>query len=1005
MRKLLMLLFGFVLMLGTAWAQRSISGRVSDEKGNPLSNVSVQVKGTNVGVLTNADGSFTLNFPANGKILVISAIDMGVEEINVGDRSNFNITLRQSDKSMQEVVVVGYQAVRKSDVASAISKISAADIENLPMPNFAQAMQGRAAGVAVSAANGVPGGSLSVIIRGVGSITAGTTPLYVVDGVQLNTSVGSINTQNNPLNFLNPDDIESIEILKDAAAASIYGARAANGVVLVTTKKGKAGKTRFTFNSYFGQSAPLRKLDVLNSQEWYQVRYEAVSNANPLVSNNGNRNTVLSNMGLPANSDPKKVDSLPTYDWQDAIFRRGQIANAELSMQGGTQNLSFYISGAYSKMTSFIKPTDFQRGALLSKISFKINDRLTLDNNISLSTVSQNAPYNLGNTGFGNPAYSAAQILPFNPMYNNDGTFYGMPGSGQAMVGTFNHNLLAVAEYADFTTKTNQLIGSAALTYKPINDITLKSFVALDYRLTQDHKYYDPRINDFYGVGGYLLDQNDWNTNFLTNTTANYRKTIKDNHNINALIGIEYRRDENQWNQAEGQGFPTHLLQYLSAASTPYSVSGQWTANATFSQFAKLGYSFRNKYVANYTVRRDGSSRFGTNNKFGVFQSAQVAWNAKEEEFLKAVRQISELKLRYSFGQAGNDQIGNVLFRQLYGASRLYGGASAINPTQLGNPDLTWETREEHNIGLDLGMFKNRVVLTVDAYKKTNKDLLLSRSLYSTTGFSSITQNLGAIENEGLELLLQLVPIEGKFRWNTSFNIAFQRNKVKYLYDGLDVLPGDATIRVGEPLGSFFTPEWAGVNPATGRGMWYDKNGNITYNPTNDDRKVYGSIYPSHFGGWNNTFSYKGFSLDAFFQYEYGRVRQDAQLQQMMRMGGATVNAFKDGYDQRWQNPGDITSVPRPYNAMTEANSVNWATGSRFLMKTDYIRLKQLTLNYDLLTSTARRLSLDGVRFYVQGVNLWTYTKWQGYDPEFTGSNTGIIPQGKNMTVGLQVKF
>jgi TonB-linked SusC/RagA family outer membrane protein len=963
------------------------------------------VKGSNVGTVTNEEGAFTISIPVNARTLVISSVGYASQEIAISNQTNINVVLRLENSSLDEVVVVGYQTVRKRDVAAPISKINASDIENLPNANFAQAMQGRAAGVIVASANGVPGGSLSVIIRGVGSISAGTVPLYVVDGVQLNTSTGSINTQNNPLNFLNPDDIESIEVLKDAAAASIYGARAANGVVIVTTKKGRAGKTRFTVNAYTGITTPLRMIDVLNSQEWYQVRYEALANANPNSTPTAIRNTVLSNMGLASGSTQGKVDSLPTYDWQKEAFGRGEIFNVEASMQGGNQNVNYYLSSSYSKQTAFIRPTDFQRGALLSKVNFKISDKLTLDNTINLSTISQNAPYSIGNTGFGNPAYAAGMILPNNPIYNPDGTFYGLPGSGQNMVGTFNHNVMAVGEYAKYTTRTNQIVGSAALTYNLLPSLTLRGFASLDYRLTQDQRYQDPRINDGFNVGGRLSSQTDWNTNFLTNTTANYRKVFRDIHSFNALLGLEFRRDNNQWFQADGQGFASSELRYLSAASQATSVSGAWNQSATFSQFGKLGYTLMGKYIFNYTIRRDGSSRFGPENQYGTFQSVQFAWNAKEEAFFKKISALSDLKFRYSFGQAGNDQIGNTLFRQLYGAARLYGNAGGLNPTQLGNPDLRWETREEHNVGMDLGLFKNRLSLTADAYRKVNKDLLLSRALYSTTGYSSITQNLGSIENKGLELQIEGRPLDRAFKWNSSFNIAFQTNKVLSLYDGLEALPNNAAIRVGSPLGSFFTTEFAGVNPATGRSMWYDINGNITYNPTAADRKVIGNIYPTHFGGWNNSFSYKGFSLEAFLQYEYGRVRSDGQYTQMMRMGGATVNALKKEYDLRWQKPGDITEVPRPINGMAEFNSVNWGTGDRYIYKTDYVRLKQLTLGYDVPASTTKKLRLEGARFYVQGVNLWTYTKWNGYDPEFTGDNFGIIPQSKNVTVGLQVKF
>lgn len=1006
MRKLLLIMLGMLLFCAQLLAQnRTITGKVTDEKGQPLANVSVQIKGTAIGTVTREDGTYSLSVPPNSKTLIFSFADRETKEVSIDDRSMIDASLMLSTTSMDEVVVVGYQTVKKRDVASAVSRITAADIENLPSPNFAGAMQGRAAGVIVASANGVPGGSLSVIIRGVGSINAGTVPLYVVDGIQLNTSTGSINTQNNPLNFLNPDDIESIEVLKDAAAASIYGARAANGVIIVTTKKGKAGKTRFTFNTYLGQTSPLKLVDMINTQEWYNLRYEALANANPTSSATTIRNTVLSNLGLPSSTTPGKVDSLPSYDWQAASFGKGTIMNAELSMQGGTQALNYYMSGSYSKQTSFIKPTDFQRGALLSKINFKINDKLVLDNTLSISTFSQNAPYSIGNTGFGNPAYAAPMILPINPMYNADGSYYGLPGSGQTIVGTFNHNIMAIGDFVKYFTRTNQFIGSASLTYNPITSLTLKGFAGIDYRLTQDHRYQDPRVNDAAAVSGRLSDQSDWNTNFITNATANWNKLFGNDHSVNLFGGLEYRRDQNQWFQADGQGFPSYLLSYLSSASTPVGVSGQWSASATFSQFGKLGYTYGGRYIFNYTVRRDGSSRFGVNNKFGVFQSVQVAWNAKQETFLRNNRSISDLKLRYSFGQAGNDQIGNALYAQLYGTTRVYGNGSGINPNQLGNPDLTWETREENNIGLDLGLWSNRVNLTVDAYRKVNKDLLLDRSLYSTTGFTTIRQNLGSVENKGLEILLSVTPFNRNLKWTSTFNIAFQKNKVLSLYDGLQSLPNDASIQVGQPLGSFYTTVWAGVNPATGRGMWYDKDGNITYNPVAADRKIVGDIYPSHFGGWNNNISFKNFTVEAFFQYEYGRTRQDGQYQQMMRMAGATVGQLQWGYDNRWTTPGQITAVPRPFNGLADFNSVGWGTGTRYLFKTDYIRLKQITFGYDLPSSVTKRLRFESARFYVQGINLWTYSKWPSYDPEFTGDNFGIIPQSKNVTVGVQVKF
>jgi TonB-linked SusC/RagA family outer membrane protein len=985
---------------------RVITGKVTDASGNPIPNASVVIKGTKIGTTTKADGTYSITLPPSGaKALVISSVNLENREVVIGAENTLNASMVASNKNMDEVVVVGYQSVRKKDVTAAVSRISGDQIDNLPIPNFAQAAQGRVAGVAISAANGVPGGALSVVIRGVGSISAGTTPLYVVDGIQLNTGTGSINTQNNPLNFLNPNDIESVEILKDAAAASIYGAKAGNGVVLVTTKKGKSGKPKFTFNAYVGESSSLRDIGVLNTQDWLKVRSEAIQNATPRNSAAQTRATALSNLGLAASTTNGKVDSLPTYDWQDETFGKGTIMNYDMAMSGGGANLNYYISGSYSYQSAFIKPTDFSRGAILSKLSFKINDKLTLDQSISLSSVKQDAPYSLGNTGFGNPAYSAGMILPINPFRTETGEYFGLPSSTTPMVGTFNHNILAVGDYVKYNTRTKQVIGSAALTYRITPELTARSFVGIDYRLTQDHRYQDPRVNDGFAVNGRLSTQSDWNTNFITTNTINYKKRVRDVHEFDVLGGLEYRKDVNEWFQADGQTFASPDLQYLSAAAVPVSVSGNWSASSNFSLFAKLGYKFNDRYIFNYTVRRDGSSRFGENNKYGVFNSFQFAWNAKEEAFLKNARNISDLRFRVSYGQTGNDQIGNNLFSALYSPARVYGNQGALNPSQLPNPDLTWETREELNLGVDFAMFDNRLSLTVDAYSRKNKDLLLSRPLYSTTGFSSITQNFGTVENKGLEIQLAATPVRGAFRWTTSFNISFQENKVVKLYDGLQFLPNDPSIRVGYPLGSFFTSEWAGVNPATGMGMWYDINGNITYNPTAADRKMQGSIFPKAFGGWNNVFSFMGFSLEAFFQYEYGRTRVDGQYQQMMRMGGATVNQLQDGFNERWQKPGDMATAPRPFNGLADFNSVGWGTGTRYLFKTDYIRLKQLTVSYDVSRETLRRINVEGLRFYVQGLNLWTYTEWKGYDPEFTGDNFGIIPQSKNLIVGLQLKF
>ena len=1023
MRKGLLLVVAQFLFALSLLAQKTVKGRVTDDQGQPLANVTVQLKGTSIGTTTGATGNYSISVTGNKPVLVFSFVDMISHEVAVGSASDYNIELKSTDKALDEVVVTGYAIQRKKDVAAAISKIKGDDIANLPVPTFAQAMQGRAAGVAIAATSGIPGGAVNVRIRGVGSLGAGNEPLYVVDGIQINTSLSgsiggssssgssdAVKTQNNPLAFLNPSDIESIEILKDAAAAAIYGAKAAGGVVLVTTKKGTGGKTKFNAHISYGTLEATKLQKPLSTQEWIQARTEAVVNTSGYVTNlAAAKATALLDIGQPGTLTDKEISELNSTDWMRASWGKGQIKSLEMSMQAGTQATSLYMSGSYSYQTSHIKPTNFERGTFLMKGSHKASKKITLESSLNLSTFSQSANFGQGggNNNTINAAYSATQILPINPIYRPDGTYYGLSGSGDLWYGGFANNPVAAQELLKINVRTNQLVGGFTGTYNITKDFSLKSMVGIDYRLTQVKAYNDPRlIGGIYdGARGTGEVGSNWNTNFITNTVANYRKSIKGVHNVSAMLGIEYRNDIAQQISATGNSFPSFEFQYLNSAAVPVSVTESWTGYATFSQFTRLGYNYDSRYVLGFTLRRDGSSRFGENNLYGIFPSVQFAWNASEENFMSNWNSVSELKFRYSYGETGNDQIGNFDSRALYGGGRIYNNVGAINPTQLANPNLTWETRTEHNIGLDLGLFKNRIVLTADAYRRINIDLLLDRSLLPSTGFTTITQNTGSMLNKGIEFLLSVKPFTGAFKWESNFNFTIMKNEILKLYDGLDVLPGDASIKVGEWAGSIFTSQWAGVNPATGRSMWYDINGNITYQPQAADRRFLGTIYPSKFGGWTNNFSYKGLELDLFFQGEYGRRRFDTQLQQEGRIGASGTNTLRYFYDNRWTTPGQITFVPRPLNSASEQISSSWNTGDRWNYKTDYIRLKQITLSYNLQPDVLKRVGLSSVRFYVQGLNLWTYTKFPGYDPEYTGSSSTIIPQSKNMTFGLQVGF
>lgn len=1012
MRRLLSTLLGMLLISAQLLAQnRTIAGKIIDDKGAPISNASVSIKGTQNGTVTDNNGAFTLTVPANAKTLVVSSVGLGQKEITLTPSNSYTVTMSATAGSMEEVVVVGYQTRRKKDEAGSISSVRGAEIENKPNITVDKALQGRAAGVLVQANNGIPGGAINIRIRGVGSFLAGTQPLFIVDGVQLNRRDDASFTQTNPLGFLNPNDIESIDVLKDAATAAIYGSQASNGVVVITTKKGRAGKTKFNFNTYFGQSSPIKMFDVLNTQEWAQLRIEAYANSNPTASMLAVKQTVLGEMRVPNPNtySEKQADSIiaafATYDWQEAAFRKGSIQNYEISASGGNDRTTFRISSSYTKQQAIVTKADYTRGTLKLDMNNKATDKFNIGTSINLSTANQNIPFSTDGSFLGSPAFSAAGILPFNPIYNSDGSYYGIPPS--SLSGTLNQNIIAVNDYNSGYQRTNQAIGSINLTYNFTSSLYFRSFFGLDYRLVQGKSYRDPRTPDAFNRRGLGQVQSNWNTNFITTQTLNYNESFNKSK-IDALVGFEYKREDNEGISTSADNFPSYQFTTLNAAANNLSAGEFFSGFRREGVFGSATYNYDGKYIGTATLRYDGSSRFGANHRFGLFPSIKAAWNIDEEDFLKDRNTISQLRFRASWGETGNDQIGNFDALGLFGSGSLYNGAAGINYTQLANPELRWERNQSTNLGVDFGLFSNRITSSVDVYRKFTKDLLLSENVSQVTGFSSITSNLGSIVNKGIELQLGgdvLRPKSaGGLKWNTNFVFTFNKNKVNSLYRGLQELPGDPSTRVGKSLGSIFTYRYAGVNSATGRPMWYDSLGNITYQVQSRDRVYIGDNQPEYWGGWSNNFNYKGFSLEIFFNYEYGRMAQDGQVL-FGTENIARINALKLIYDQRWNVPGQITSYPRMGTSASEPKGTTAQTGDRTWFRADYIRLKTVTLSYDLPASIYKRLGLTSTHFYIQGTNLWTYQDTESYDVEFFNASTGIIPQSKMFTVGVQLGF
>jgi len=991
---------------------RIITGTVIDDSGEPLPGVTVLVRRTNIGTVTDLDGRYSIEAPDNAT-LIFTFMGFRKEEVTLANQSVINITLTPRVADLSEFVITGYGVQEKRAITGAIAQVSGTEIQNLPVQSFDKALQGRAAGVLVQTGSGVPGGQVNINIRGQGSITAGNQPLFIVDGVQINSqSVGTNRTENNPLAFLNPNDIESMEILKDAAAASIYGAQAANGVVLITTKKGTSGKTKFSLNYYKGITEPMPKVRMMNSQQFINAREEAMSNRFPTRTPQTIRSGVLDQLRLPTDLTDEQIANLPTYDWQDIGFKTGVVDNIELSASGGNDKTSFIMSGSYNFHEGNVVGIDFLRGTARMGVTHKANERLTLDFNINLSSIVQNGNDGVGNTGlFAAPQFASPMIVPTEPFRLEDGS-YNAPLGG--LPGTLRYNPVHTAELNTAQSRSKSAIGSFSASYKILDNLVFKSFYGLDFRLITSEFYIDPRTEGGYGRQGFLQADNIQNTNFITNQTLNYNTKFDGGHSFSALGGVEYRSDTRERQGGTAEGFPTHQFRNMSSASTPLTVFGTWTGFRRFGVFTQANYDYQKKYFVSATARYDGSSRFGAQNKYGFFPAISAGWDISQESFLADNNSVDQLKIRFGYGETGNDQVGNFASRGLYGGTGNYGGNPGIQPGGVANVNLGWERNVSSNLGIDYSFFERRVFGSVDIFHRTSSDLLLDQPLPWISGYGNITNNIGEVVNKGIEFQISSDIIRTqKFMWNTSFNITFLDNKVTRLFDDLQVLPGNQSVRVGYPLNTNFEAQYAGVNSATGRPMWFDANQNITYNPLFPaDFKAFGSELSDYFGGWSNNFSYKGLTLDVLFTYDMGREYYNQANFGWYQNGNNVRNSLERVYLERWTEPGQITAHPRPMQGLAEVNGDSYLRrSSRFLEDASFIRLKQVTLGYNINPRLLGRLGLTNAKLYAQAMNLLTWTEWTGYDPEFYSdgstfsNNQGVVPQTRNYTFGVQLGF
>ncbi len=992
MRKnLLIKLVPLLLLISSmAWAQeRTITGKVtSSEDGSSLPGVNVVVKGTTSGTVTDSEGRYSMGVPANAT-LVFSFIGLLTKEEIVGDRLTVDAKLASDVTQLSEVIVVGYGTSLKKDLTGAVANVTAKDIQNLPTLGIDQSLQGLAAGVFVSSNSGAPGGGMSIRIRGQNSISGSNSPLYVVDGVILQSGDLAQNgfggQGENALAGLNPQDIESMQVLKDAASTAIYGARAANGVVLITTKRGKQGVNNIDITAWTGFAEAVKLPTLTSATEWVAIRREAADNDSP--------------GSIPLTDAQLGWDGVTNTNWIKETFRTAKVSQYQINSSGGDGKFNYYLSGSYRNEEGTIIGSSFDRFTGRLNLDYTASKKLRIGTSVSVSS-QLNKRINNDNNIFG--IYSASFLTPpTQRVRDDDGNFLdALPG--------FNTNAVRDATNSRFDNTTNKLVGNVNFNYNILDGLDFRTDLSYDYTfLREDHRI---PVESAQGRGTNGIGR--FNTRevatYIIEPTLRYAKTLNTRHRVSGVLGVTFQETNDLRSNTSGTGFARSSLTYLTSAATPTASSSLKELYSFNSVFGRFTYSFRDKYVVEATVRRDGSSRFGPNKRFGTFYAASAAWNFTEESFMDGISFIESGKLRASFGVTGNDRIGNFTYIGSFTGAANYLDQPASAPNQIANNDLQWEETQKIDIGLELGLFKNRLNINAGYYSSSSTKLLYDNPVPLTSGFANVSANIGEIRNNGIELELNGVLVNsGGFRWTAGANITFMENKVvSLLADDQPVLAGfSSAIIKGQPLNTFYGLKWLGVDPATGSSVFDDvnKDGIIT----TADNVIIGNHQPDQLGGITTGFSFKGITLDVFAQFVNG---VDVYNNTLAFSLNPANNFGKDARIlNRWQQPGDITNIPR----LTRGSELDYSLdNSRFLSDGSYMRLKNVTLGYNLPTDLIGKAKLRSVRVYVSAQNLLTFTRYNGPDPEvsvFADTNTAAgtdfltQPQNKLLTFGINI--
>ncbi|MEQ9437419.1 MAG: TonB-dependent receptor [Cyclobacteriaceae bacterium] len=1007
-----------------------VSGTVtSDDDNGSLPGVNIVEKGTTNGTITDVDGKYTLTVSPNAT-LVFSSVGFMAKEVGVGNRSVIDMTMETDIQQLDELVVVGYGTQKKSDLTGSISRITGDEMIQPSVSSFDQMLQGKVAGVQISQTSGAPGGNVNVLVRGVSSITGGNQPLYVVDGYPIGSggggsdmqSFGSAtyssagmanNTQNrvNPLNFLNPADIESIDILKDASATAIYGSRGANGVVIITTKRGSYEQSQISVDVSYGVQQVAHKLDMLNAQQYAQFVAEGRDNAWVYAGGSAsdpNDVRPASTFVRPEFRNPASITQ--NTDWQDVIFRTAPIQNYQVSASSGTDKMKFFVSGGYFNQQGVIQTSDYQRFNLRSNIDAQLTDRLTIGTTLSGTYGYGQFPNVEGHYGTGGVLSMALAASPTIPVYDEEGNYYFNQADVTDGLGWLANPLAVLDGYSD-NRKVADILSNNFLEYRILDGLTFKSSIGIKYG-TNVIKLWRSSAVPYFTTLNYPSTAGvtkSESLNWLNENTLTYKRIFGGKHAFDALVGFTAQKDSYDRISAGASDFPTDYVNFLSAGivnSGTHLVS-EW---AMLSLMSRINYAYDSKYLFTATIRRDGSSRFGRNHQWGTFPSFSVGYNVSEESFMNDLGFISNLKLRASYGHSGNNQIGNYTHIGLLSASTYVENNTqkpGLVPSSLSNDDLTWEKSKQTNLGLDLGLFDDRISFTADVYKDLKTDLLLAVALPAASGFNSSTQNIGDIENKGVELSLQTVNVRSnKFEWTSNLTFTANRNRVLRLAtDGGRITNSSYQItQVGSPVSSFYLLNAIGVfenaSELDGAALQHPNTqaGDLQFEDVNEDgvinandRKIVGDPWPDYTWGFTNRFTFGNLTMNVVLNgsqgsYSYfeggGIILNSAGVQNQL--------ALSEGRWRSESNPGDGL-VPR---AIRNNYAYGFSSSSRFLFNSSFARIRNVNISYKLPQKLVSRWSLSNVSVYADILNLYTFTDYPGYDPESSTAGDNIVNAG-----------